>query len=167
MWWTVVLSFLGKIKWYVWALGVLTLSNLFTYAEWQHTSHALKQERTVHAQDIANFKATQVAANMIANAQRQSLLTESKANAAKADADYSTLLTRYHASLVRYGTHQGHASQPDNHQLPATQGGNGPGTSADVPSTITISGNDAQICAVNTARLQSVHDWAISLPRQP
>jgi len=167
MWWTVALGFLGKVKWYVWVIGALSATNLFTYEMWQHDSHALKNEKAAHVQDINNFKAAQATANAVAEATRTTLITESKANAAKADANYASLLTQYRASLLRYRTDTGSGSQADHNQLPATEGSNGPSPSPQLPETLTISGADADICAVNTARLVAVHDWAISLPRQP
>lgn len=154
-----------KIKWYYYVIGLLAASTLLANTLWQHTIKALKQERAVHAQDISNFKTTQTLANSLAEAQRTQLLQESKANAAKADASYTTLLTQYHASLVRYSANHGSTSQAADHQLPATQGSNGPSTSPDISDSIIITNSDGEICAVNTARLQAVHDWAVSLPR--
>lgn len=160
------LAILLKIKWYYYVIGLLAASTLLANTLWQHTSKELKQERTVHAQDISNFKTTQALANSLAEAQRTQLLQESKANAAKADASYSTLLTQYHASLVRYSLNHGSTSQAVDHQLPATQGSNGPSESPDISTDeINITHDDAEICAVNTARLVAVHDWAVSLPR--
>lgn len=166
MLWTTILGFLGKLPVTTWIIVGLISTNVFTYSMWQHTSHVLKQERTLHTQDVQNFKIAQSLANQLAEATRSRLLTESKANAAKADANYSTLLAQYHASLVRYGTNHGSTVQANHNQLPTPQGSNGPGASTDLPNTLTITGDDAQICAVNTARLQAVHDWAITLPRQ-
>lgn len=162
------MEFLLTIKWYYYVIGVLAASTLIANVGWNHTSKALKQERTVHAQDISNFKTAQSLSNSLAEAQRTQLLQESKANAAKADASYATLLTQYRASLVRYHAHYGSTVQAPNSELPATQGGNGPSAGPQLPTDeITISLPDADICAVNTARLQAVHDWATSLPRQP
>lgn len=165
MWWTVVLNFLDKIKWYAWVIGVLAASNLFTYAEWRHTSALLHIEKSVHAQDISNFRTAQATADAAAQAEKTVLLQESKTNAAKADASYSALLTQYHTNLLRYSTHQGATKQADSDQLSTTKGSDGPSESTNLPSTINISSDDAQVCAVNTARLQAVHDWAVSLPK--
>lgn len=166
MWWIATKLFLSKVPILAWVVGVLVLSNAFTYAEWRHTSAVLAREKTAHALDISNFKATQIAANTQAEAIRDLLIQESKTRATQADANYATLFTKYRASLVRYAAYQGSASQADHNQLPATQGSDGPSTSTELPGTLTITGGDAEICAINTARLQSVHDWAVNLPKQ-
>lgn len=161
------LAILLQVKWYYWVIGALAASTLIANLGWTHTSKALKQERTIHAQDIANFKTAQTLANQMAEVQRTQLIQESKVNAAKADASYATLLTQYRASLVRYRANIGSGSQANHNQLSTPQGGNGPSTSPQLLESITISLPDADICAVNTARLQAVHDWATSLPVQP
>lgn len=152
--------------WYFYTIGVLIAVNLFFSYEWHHTSDLLTKEKAVHAQDIQNFKTAQDIANANAKAEQAALVKESKADAAQADANYSGLLFKYHASLVRYSTSQGASQQADHYQLPTPQGSDGPGSSTDLPKSITITGNDAEICAINTARLQAVHDWAIALPKE-
>lgn len=162
--------FSGLIKniethWQLWLVGLLIAGNIFTAWEWNHTTTALTKEKAAHAADIATFKRTQAEADTRAQMIKQTLQKEAKANADQADASYSNLLAQYHGSLLRYASSKGSAKQPSNSQLSTTQGSNGPSTNTELPATLTISGDDAQICAVNTARLQSVHDWATSLPK--
>lgn len=158
-------DFVKQVPLYIWIISVLVLSNLFTLHEWQHTSANLKTEKALHATDIKNFKDAQAQANINAKAIEDKLIKESKANAAQADATYSTLLGQYRASLLRYRTNQSTAQQTNSDQLPTPKGGDGPSESPQLPATLEITSEDAETCAVNTARLQAVHDWAVSLPK--
>lgn len=151
--------------WYIWLIAVLFAGNGFFYWEWRHTDAALKSERAAYAAQAASFKNAQAVANAQANAERAVLQKESKANADQADASYATLLAKYHASLLRYSTSSSGTSQAGDSQLPTPQGSDGPSTGAELPPTLTITGDDAQICAVNTARLQAVQTWALQLEK--
>lgn len=152
-------------NWKIWLIGLLIAGNGFFSWEWRHTDGALIKERAAHAADINAFKQAQKEADAKASMERAVLLKESKANAAQADANYTSLLAQYHASLMRYAQGTGGSKRPGNNQLPTTKGGDGSSTSTQLPAAITISGQDAEICAVNTARLQAVHDWATNLPK--
>lgn len=158
-------SFLAKY-WKECLVALLVLANVFTYHEWQVTSAKLVQEKAAHSHDISDFKSAQQVANANAIAEQKALEKESKADAAQADANYTTLLAQYHANLLRFSAGQSGTQQTNNHQLSTTQGSNGPSPGTDLPFKITISGDDAQVCAINTARLQAVHDWAIALPKE-
>lgn len=146
----------------------LILSNMTAFNGW-HSSHVnLVKEQAAHKLDIANFKQAQTDANKQAQATRDSLIKESKTNADQADAKYGTLLSSYRANLLRYQANQSGGSQADHSQLSTPQGGNGPSPNPVLPSTsITISTEDANVCAVDIARLVAVHDWAVSLPKEP
>jgi hypothetical protein len=156
-------------KYWMFLLPVLLIgANCATLYEWHNTSGQLKTERAAHAADNATFKKTQAEANAKAEAERDRLNKESKASATKADANYSDLLVKYRANLVRYQANQNSGSQSYNYQLPTPTSTDGPSSSTDVfagPS-IRISIDDANVCAINTARLTAVHDWAIALPRE-
>jgi len=140
---------------------------------WSHEHTLLVKERTAHQQDITNFKKAQADANANAQAEKVILQKESKANADQADAKYSTLLAQYHANLLRYKASQGGTGQASNSELSPTQSGDGPSTGSELSAAVggnssgslVISEGDAQICAVNTARLQAVHDWALNPPK--
>lgn len=150
--------------WQLWLVGALIASNLFFVWEWRSTRAALVKEQAAHAADIASYKKAQADANAKAQTERAILQKESKADADQADANYAGLAAKYHASLLRYAAVKGTGSKPNNNQLPTTQSSNGPGPGPDLPATLVISGSDAEICAVNTARLQAVQQWAITLP---
>lgn len=150
--------------WPLYLVGTLLLSNVFTAWEWNRTSASLTKEKAAHVADIASFKKAQAEADTKAQAERAVLQKESKANADQADANYTGLLAKYHSSLVRYSQgHPGSTGKSYNYQLPTTQSSNGPSEGTEIPSTITITGDDAEICAENTARLEAVHDWAVTL----
>jgi hypothetical protein len=150
--------------WYVWLIVILLSSNGFTYWRWQVNHTQLIKEVAAFNAQAASFKAAQAAATSQANAERALLQKESKADADQADANYATLLSQYNANLLRYRAGQSGTQQSGNNQLPAPQGSDGPSTGPQLPTEITISGSDAEICAFNTARLQAVHDWAVTLP---
>lgn len=103
-----------------------------------------------------------VAAQAVAKATAERIKAEKEAKYAKdaAEADERTLYWRnkFNASVMRYQqTVRGKVSRPD---LPGTtdeaKGSDGP--SGDTFISITV--NDANICATNTARLLSAHEWA-------
>lgn len=152
--------------WQLWLVGVLIAGNIGTCWEWRHTDALLVKERAAHAADIASYKQAQATANLLAQTEKSALQKESKADADQADANYAGLAAKYHASLLRYSQTPGAASVPGNHQLQSPEGSDGPGASTDLPATLVITGSDAQICAVNTARLQAVQTWAITLPKE-
>lgn len=152
--------------WYLWIIGVLLSLNIVTGYEFKTTKDNLAKEVTAHVKDIQDFKTAQETANANAISIQTTLTKESQDNADKADSDYSSLLGKYRASLVRYGAGQGGAKQSGDHQLSTAQSGNGSGASSQFPQGLTISGADADVCAVNTARLVAVHDWAVNLPKE-
>lgn len=157
-------------KYWMFYLPVLLIAlNCGTLYEWNHTSALLKTEKAAHSTDIANFKKAQADANTAAQAEKTRLDKESKASATKADAQYSTLLGQYRINLLRYQANQSGTKPTVNYQLPTPSSGYGPGAGtiiSDVPGgVLSISLDDANICAINTARLSAVHDWAISLPK--
>lgn len=149
--------------WKLYLIGLLIGLQVLTAYMWHHTADELKTEKASHTKDINDFKAAQIAANEKAQQEKQALEQASKERANAADKDYSSLLSKYNASLLRYSTtHQSVAVQSNpSEQYSTTEGGDGP--SPDTLISITLS--DAQICATNTARLQAVHDWAVKLPK--
>ena len=141
-------------------IALLVAANLFSYHEWQHTSASLKDEKAAHVADIKAVKKAQADAIAKAEAEKQTLIEESKVKADEADRSYSNLYTVYRTNLLRYQATQGGSSRPaDSQRSPTPEGSNGPS-----PDTfVSISTDDANICAVNTARLQTAHDWAVNL----
>ena len=106
------------------------------------------------------YQAAQAEYEANALRERERIEQENRERAEQADQEYADLLRRYNASIVRYRaeTPQRTSSGPDLSSAPSTtEGSNGPG----VGSLILIPLSDAEICAVNTARLQVVRDWVL------
>lgn len=83
--------------------------------------------------------------------------------AQKADADRADLSRQYNAALLRYAQAGAGKASPAP-KADATALGNGPGDSPKLSyERVEISYEDAQICADNTARLQSVRTWGLSI----
>jgi len=141
-------------NWYVsLILGAVVL---FMAHGWDKDHKTLIKERTAHTQEINNFKVAQDLANQKAEATRVSLQKEAVKNAQAASQRYDDLYDVYHANLLRYQASQSGGKQSGGGKLPATQSADGSGKG----SQLSISLADAEICAVNTARLQSSHQWA-------
>lgn len=149
------------------ATGILLVTNMSTCNSLHNAQAALTKEKAAHVLDITNFKNAQTEANAKAAAAKAALIKEGRHEADQADQNYSALLKRYNANLLRYKASQSGSIRPGNYQLPTAQGGDGSSSSPEVSEgQIVIDMGDAQICAVNTARLQAVHDWALALPKQ-
>lgn len=151
--------------WQYWLIGLLFLVNAFTGYELKHTRDNLKTEVAAHVKDITDFKNAQAEADTQAAATKAALTKESKADADQADANYSILLSRYRSSLMRFSSGQSGTGSSGNSQLPTAQGSDGPSSDTNLPKSLTITGSDAEVCAINTARLLVVHDWALKLPK--
>lgn len=152
-------------NWKYVVVAVLALGLAFTTHEWQHTSQLLKTEKASHAADIAAVKKASSDAQAKIVAEKAAIVKQNTEKANEADAAYTTLLATYHAGLLRYEANPGVRGGPSGSQSTnSTQGSNGPGASPVVSSaTITISTDDGNICAINTARLQTAHAWALNL----
>lgn len=154
------------VSWYL--AGVLGIAVAVSGAGWAHTSNKLEAERTAHQetkdnheQIVQGFKDAQELADQKAEAKRKEIEKEAKREAEEADKRYNDLYAKYRSNLVRYQqASQGDRSGPDSGEVRTTESGYGPGGGAEFP-TVLISFKDADICAVNTARLQVVRDWAL------
>lgn len=158
--------------WKNYALAILIATNLLAFGCWRDTSKTLADERIAHAKEVATFVQAQKDANENAQRTKARLEKEAKDNAQKAEAQYSDLLGQYRANLLRYqqATRSGPSGPTYNRVDPA---GLPLGTSPSTPvpsgpgeGSLIISFADADICAVNTARLQAAHDWAKNLPKR-
>lgn len=147
--------------WKYWLLGLLVAIQLGTLYGWRYDHEGLIKERAAHQLDITNFKNAQKTADDKATAIKNQLQTEGKAAKNEADTNYTSLLKQYDASLLRYATHPSGSKGPSNYQLPTSQGTDGPSQNTVLPATLTITGDDGEVCAENTARLSTAHDWAL------
>lgn len=147
----------GKFATYI-CMGLAGLS-LALGVGWYVSNLKLDAERKGRKADTQKYVAAQAQATVLAYQQKIAQEQKDRQRADQADAAYANLLSKYNASLLRYASAQGSAHPPSMSKPPSNaQGSDGP--SGD--SFVSIPMNDARICAVNTARLQALHDWAIS-----
>lgn len=147
------------VSWYI--VAALTLTSCLTSCGWNGTYKTLVKERAEHVQVVEQFKASQQKANRKAEAKRVELEVKGKINAKKADERYTTLLAEYRTNLLRFKANQSGSGKPNSGGVQSAEGGNRPGGSTQF---LTISLEDAGICATNTARLQAVREWALDPP---
>jgi hypothetical protein len=150
-----------------WIVVGLICSNVTTYTLWQSNHKAFENEKAAHVQTVSNYKAAQAEADAKANLIKETLTLKAKADAQQADSNYASLLSKYNANLLRYKATQSVTIQPSNNPTnPTSESGNGPSTGPQLPEAITISMGDAEICAINTARLQTVREWTQTLSKE-
>jgi len=141
----------------------LLLGNIVGFTGWKHDHTSLLVERAAHQLDIKNYKQAQADAQKAADKEKQQVINESKVKATATDNKYHDLLNQYNASLLRYKATQGTTGKSgnsgDDQTGQVTTGSSGPSANANLYITL----DDAKICAVNTARLQAAHDWAVNL----
>lgn len=142
----------------------LVILQALTAFGWYREHGSLQHEQAVHQADIKSYKDAQAQATAQAEQLKKQFTLASKVQADEADQNYSNLYNKYRTVLLRYQATSG-SPRPTSNSEPggATQSANGPGESADV----LITAEDADTCAVNTARLQAAHDWAIKLGDKP
>ena len=131
----------------------------------QSTAEKLETERLGRASDRKDYQRAQAEATANALSDKMKKEAEYAAKADEADARYADLSGQYRAAVLRYQAAQRAAGGSD---LPgaaqAAQGGDRPGGGAVIPvGDILIPQADALICAENTARLEAVRAWALSI----
>ena len=153
--------------WQYYLIATLGALLLLSYHQWQADASSLKIEKAAHVADITAFKTAQAQALVKAQAEKKALIIVSEAKANAADQNYTTLYSQYRVSLLRYKASGSTPSRPSSSEYgDTTQSSDGPSSSTVIPQpteVMTISLDDANICAINTARLQTAHDWAIKL----
>lgn len=149
-------------NWKAWLIALLIALQVGTGYGFYHEHDKYIKEVAAHAADNAKFVAVQKTADLNEQNVKHQLQVEGKAAKNEADTNYSSLLGKYNASLMRYAQTAGGSTISAGHsQLPTSSGLDGPSTDTNLPAEIIVTGSDAQICAANTARLQAAHDWAI------
>lgn len=110
--------------------------------------------------DRSKYEAAQRQYEADALREKQAIEQRNRERAEEADANYGALRSKYDAAIMRrYNAPRSPVSGNDLPGTPATApSGDRPGPGSIVPE-ITITVEDAEICAENTARLQIVHDW--------
>lgn len=157
-----LLGFLGGIHKYV-TLGLL-VALAFTYWQWDHASLRLAQQKQKTELSELGRKNDRLA---YAKAQEEAKVkslnkvieVERKRNeeARKADEAYTSLLNRYNASIVRYQASQRPSAGINMSSTSVTSSGSDFSSES---TQISITIEDAGICAENTARLKAAHEWA-------
>lgn len=126
---------------------------------------SLSAERAGRKVDRLSYEKAQAQAAVDAYAAKIRKETEDAKKADAADARYTDLSQQYRAAVMRYQAAQraaGKADLPQSPEGPASS--DRPGGLAIVPTgSILIPQADALICAENTARLEAVREWALSL----
>lgn len=154
-----------KKYWKIYLIAILIALQALTAYGWQHDHQALVAEKASHQADNNSYKAAQAAAVKAAQEEKARLANDNKEKAHVADQNYSGLLSKYRANLMRYQVAQSSTGSNSGGQSNSgPQGADGPGAGTDLSTgSVTITDSDAQICAANTARLQAAHDWALTL----
>lgn len=151
--------------------GALTIAGLgmvlaLTRGELAGALKDLAVEKAVHETDIANFRAAQALANAMRLAELDQLKSTYRSIRDEADRHSASMLDGYHSLVMRLpaapaGTDRGDAG--GGAALPHT----GLSEGADRPGgdSVVLARADADICAVNTGRLEAAHAWAARLER--
>ncbi|MGC4252418.1 MAG: hypothetical protein QM605_13410 [Sphingobium sp.] len=144
--------------------GLLLLLIVQTF-RLQATEASLSAEKAGRQSDRAAYAQAQAEATSAALSAKKKKEAEYAEKTDAADARYADLSQQYRAAVLRYQAAQREVSGTD---LPestqATESGDGPGGGAVLPvGTILIPEADAFICGTNTARLEAVRVWALSL----
>lgn len=143
-------------------LGIFATVQTFRH---QSTIAALETERLGRASDRKDYQRAQAEATANALSDKMKKEAEYAAKAYEADARYADLSGQYRAAVLRYQAAQRAVGGSD---LPsaaeATQSRDGSGGGAVISAgDILIPQADALICAENTARLEAVRAWALSI----
>jgi hypothetical protein len=129
------------------------------------TEGTLSAEKAGRRADRASYEKAQAQAAAEALSAKLRKDAENAQKAEQADSRYADLSQQYRAAVLRYQAAQRQASGID---LPSAtesaESSDEPGGGAVIPvGSILIPENDAFICGTNTARLQAIREWAMSL----
>lgn len=146
-----------------WIVSILMAVGIVLMAfGWHGTYSTLEIEKANHARFVQDVAVAQAEADRKAEAKRKELEQRAINDAKEADLRYGKLLGEYRANLLRLKASQGSSGGPSSSEYQAPASGPGPSTGTQF-STIVITMKDAEICAINTARLQAVYEWAHSV----
>lgn len=137
--------------------AALLLSNALWYVAYDIKDDSLKAEVKAHTKTKTDYKAAQDEAlikQLEYNLQKE---RENAKKAKEADVAYDALLRKYNASILRYEESQRATGKIDLSGTTVVTEGD---YRSSTDTRISISLTDAQICAVNTARLGAVYEWS-------
>lgn len=160
MWWTKISN------WVTVGLGATLLAASVgwytTNVRLNYTKSELVMEKLYRKNDKLAYEKAQKDAQVKSLNKVIEVERKNAEDARKADEAYTTLLNKYHTSIVRYQASQRSTGRVDLSNTSITSSGSDV-TSESTRISITI--DDAGICAENTARLQAVKQWAESLKK--
>lgn len=153
-----------KKHWIPWLIGGLLVLNIGSGLLFYQSHKDLSIEKAAHSRDIQSYKDAKAEAEDKIQETKDKLEAKAKIDAKQSDQTYASLLKRYNASVLRYKAAESVRSRPrgsdSNSSTGVRQGASG---DTELSAPITISGDDARICAVNTAKLQSLQAWALTI----
>lgn len=139
----------------------LAAAVVVTSLGWYVTDLKLDKEILGRAADKLAYENAQREFENKALQEKMRIENENRKRAEEADERYTALLSQYQSGLMRFREAQRQVGGTNLPGTPATaSGSDGPGTSAQLPDTLMITFEDAEICAENTARIKIVQEWA-------
>lgn len=134
-------------------------SNIGWYISYDLKDDALRGARQTITENKNKYDKAQLEAANKSLQDKINKEAEDAANTEKANLAYAALYDKYRASLVRLSESQRPTAKFDMSQASSvTHGGDTTSESSGLSVTITLP--DAEICAENTARLVTIHEWA-------
>ena len=164
---------LGRALPYIGGAAALTIAGLVAALLWTRGELAearkdLIVEQAVHQTDIANFRATQALANSLwleqleqLNGRYRSIKDETDRQTDRVLSDYRSLVGLL-PSAGAAGADPGRGAEGSMPSTGLAAGASGPGG-----DTVLLARADAEICAINTGRLETAHDWGLKLGATP
>jgi hypothetical protein len=114
-------------------------------------------EKAAHAQTVQNYRNAQEAAQATFDAKIKASQLRNKELNDEADGRVADLTAQYHTRVLRHTK----ASARDSSSGELPEAGVPESTDGPGGDSILLARADALICADNTSRLQSAHDWAV------
>ena len=142
------------------ALVATSVGWFVTDLKLDHSRSLVKLEKQGRKLDRTTYEKAQADAAVVALDAALKKERENAEKARKADEAYSTLLSKYNASIVRYQAAQRKTNTINMSSTSVTSDGS---NFTSESTTISISIEDAGICAENTARIQAVKEWSDGL----
>lgn len=143
------------------ALGAsLGVSNFAWYVAYNVKDDALVRSLQEHTETINKYEKAQLKAEVKSLREIQTKEEESRKNAEESNQAYGDLLSKYKSSLVRLQEAQSRRPSSGFDLSSTTTTSDGTNTESESSKlSIRITLPDAEICAENTARLVTIHDW--------
>lgn len=151
-----------------WKLALFAILALFATIQTfrlQSTQSALQAEKHGRRADRAEYARAQADAAAIALTAKIEKEAEYAAKADEADRNADALSERYRLAVLRFQAAQRSGSATDMPRAAETAESIArPGAATIIPlGNILIPEADVMICAVNQARLEAAHDWAVGI----